>query len=100
MQGGIQGGGFEPSPARNICPTRENVTKMNINKFLTRFLGFFIYPPPPRKNLLLTWYSYDGKAAKLIDYLIVNRRLTGSIQNNRVYRSAITDFKSKDDHEY
>ena len=35
-----------------------------------------------------TWYSHsrDGKTANLIDYVIVNRRLAGSIQDTRVYR--------------
>ena len=46
----------------------------------------------------LTWYSCDGKAANLIDYAIVNRRLAVSIQNTRVYSSAVTDVKSKDHH--
>ena len=46
----------------------------------------------------LTWYSRDGKTANLIDYVIVNRRLAGSIQNTRVYRSAVIDVKSKDHH--
>jgi hypothetical protein len=46
----------------------------------------------------LTWYSRDGKTANLIDYVIVNRRLAGSIQDNRVYRSAVIDVKSKDHH--
>ena len=34
----------------------------------------------------------------LIDYVIVNRRLAGSIQDTRVYRSAVIDVKSKDHH--
>ena len=46
----------------------------------------------------LTWYSRDGKTANLIDYVIVNRRLAGSIQDTRVYRSAVIDVKSKDHH--
>ena len=46
----------------------------------------------------LTWYSRDGKKANLIDYVIVNRRLAGSIQDTRVYRSAVIDVKSKDHH--
>ena len=46
----------------------------------------------------LTWYSRDGKTANLIDYVIVNRRLAGSIQDTRVYRSAGIDVKSKDHH--
>ena len=46
----------------------------------------------------LTWYSHDGKTANLIDYVIVNQRLAGSIQDTRVYRSAVINFKSKDDH--
>ena len=44
----------------------------------------------------LTWYSRDGKTANLIDYFIVNRRLGGSVQDIRVYRSAVIDVKSKD----
>ena len=44
----------------------------------------------------LTWYSRDGKTVNLIDYVIVNRRLAGSIQDTRVYRGAVIDFKSKD----
>ena len=40
----------------------------------------------------LTWYSRDGKTANLI----VNRRLAGSIQETRVYRSAVIAVKSKD----
>ena len=46
----------------------------------------------------LTWYSRDGKTANLIDYVIVNRRLAGSIQDSRVYRSAVIAVKSKDHH--
>ena len=46
----------------------------------------------------LTWYSRYGKTANLIDYGIVNRRLAGSIQDTRVYRSAVIDMKSKDQH--
>ena len=34
----------------------------------------------------------------LIDYIIVNRKLTGSIEDTRVYRSAVTDIKSRDYH--
>jgi hypothetical protein len=35
--GGV--GGFEPPVyIRNVCPTRKNVTKMDINKFCMRFL--------------------------------------------------------------
>ena len=44
----------------------------------------------------LTWYSRDGKTAKLIDYVIVNRRLAGSIQDTRVNRSAVIGVNSKD----
>ena len=40
----------------------------------------------------------DGKAAKLLDYVIVNRRLAGSIQGTMVYSSAVIDVKSKDHH--
>ena len=39
-----------------------------------------------------------SKTANLIDYSILNRRLTGSIQDTRVYRSADNDDKSKDHH--
>ena len=46
----------------------------------------------------LTWYSRDGKTANLIDYVIVNQRLAGSIQDTRAYRSAVIDVKSKDRH--
>ena len=44
----------------------------------------------------LTWYSRDGKKGNLIDHVIANRRLAGSTQNIRVYRSAVIDVKSKD----
>ena len=44
----------------------------------------------------LTWCSSDGKTTYLIDYVIVNRRLTGSIKDTRVYRCAVIDVKSKD----
>ena len=46
----------------------------------------------------LTWYLRDGKTANLIDYVIVNRRLAGSIRDTREYRSAVIDVKSKDHH--
>ena len=46
----------------------------------------------------LTWYSRDGKKENLIDYVIVNRRLAGSLQDTTVYRSAVIDVKSKDQH--
>ena len=46
----------------------------------------------------MTWYSRDGKTANLIDYIMVNRRLTVSTQDTRVYRSAVIDVKSKDHH--
>ncbi|XP_065564259.1 DDB1- and CUL4-associated factor 13-like [Artemia franciscana] len=42
-----------------------------------------------------TWYSRDGKRAKLIDYVIVNRRLAGSTQDTRVYESAVIDVKNE-----
>jgi len=45
---------------------------------------------------MLTWYSRDGKATNLIDYVIVNRRLAGSIQDTWVYRSFVIDVKIKD----
>ena len=38
------------------------------------------------------------KQKNLIDYVIVNRRLAGSIQDTRVYRSADIGVKSKDHH--
>ena len=41
----------------------------------------------------LAWCSSNGKTAHLIDYLTV---LSGSIPDNRVYRSANIDAKSKD----
>ena len=43
----------------------------------------------------LTWYSHDGKTANLIDYVIVNRRLAGSIQDTRVYRMLLLMLKVK-----
>jgi len=46
----------------------------------------------------LTWYLRDGKTANLIDYVILNQRLAGSIQDTRVYRGAVIDVKSKDRH--
>ena len=46
----------------------------------------------------LTWYSRVGETANLIDYVILNRKLAGSIQDTRVYRSAVIDLKSKDHH--
>ena len=46
----------------------------------------------------LTWYSRDGKTTNLIDYVIVNQRLTGGIQDARVYRSAVINLKGKDHH--
>ena len=46
----------------------------------------------------LSGYSRDGKIANLIDYVIVNRRLAGSIQDTRVYRSAVIAVKSEDHH--
>ena len=42
----------------------------------------------------LTWYFHDGKTPDLIDYVIANRRLARSIQDTRVYRSAVIDVKS------
>ena len=44
----------------------------------------------------LTWYSRDGNTANLIDYVIVNKRLAGSIQITREYRTAVIDVKIKD----
>ena len=46
----------------------------------------------------LTWYSRDGKTVNLLNYAIANRRLAGSIQDTRAYRSAVIDVKSKDHH--
>jgi len=46
----------------------------------------------------LTRYSRDCKPANLIDYVIVIRRLAGSVQDSRVYRSAVIDVQSKDHH--
>ena len=46
----------------------------------------------------LTWYSRDDKTANLIEYVIVNRGLAGSVQDARVCRSAVIDVKSKDNH--
>ena len=46
----------------------------------------------------LTRYSRDGKTANLIDYVIVNWRLAGSIQDTRVYKIAVIDVKSKEHH--
>ena len=43
----------------------------------------------------LTWYSRDGKPANLIDYILVNRKLAGLIQDTR---SVVTDVKSKNHH--
>ena len=43
--------GLDPPPLRNVCPTRKNVTKMDINKFCMCFLGVFLCTPPPEKNL-------------------------------------------------
>ena len=44
----------------------------------------------------LTRYLRDGTAANLIDYFFVNRRVAASIQDTRVYRSAVIDVKSDD----
>ena len=44
----------------------------------------------------LTWYSRAGKRANVIDYVIVNRKLAGSIQDIRVDRITVIDVKSKD----
>ena len=46
----------------------------------------------------LTRYSSDGKTTNLVDGVIVNQKLAGSIQDTRVYRSAVIDVKSKDHH--
>jgi hypothetical protein len=46
----------------------------------------------------LTWYSRDGKTPNVIDFVIVNRKLKGSTQDTRVYRSAVIDVKHKDHH--
>ena len=42
--------------------------------------------------MVFTWC----KTANLIDYVIVKSRLTGSIQDTSVYKSAFIDVKSKD----
>ena len=44
---------------------------------------------------MLTWCSSDGKTTNLIHYVIVNRRLAGSVQDTKVKRSAIIDVKRK-----
>ena len=41
----------------------------------------------------LTWYSRDGKTANLIVYVIVNRRLAGSIQDTKVFRGVLLMLK-------
>ena len=46
----------------------------------------------------LTRYPRDGKTTNLTDYVIVNRRLAGSIQDTSVYRNTVIDVKSKDHH--
>ena len=38
------------------------------------------------------------KQQTLLIMLLLNRRLAGSIQDTRVYRIAVIDFKSKDHH--
>ena len=43
-------------------------------------------------------YLHDGKTADFIDYIIVNQRLAGSIQDTKVHRSVVIDVKSKDHH--
>ena len=48
--------------------------------------------------LTFTWYWYVGKTANIVDFVILNGRLAGSIQNTRVYRSAFIDIKIKDHH--
>ena len=44
----------------------------------------------------LTWYPNDGKAANLIDYVIVNQTPPVSIEDTKVYRGGVIDAKSKD----
>ena len=46
----------------------------------------------------LTRYSHDGKTAKLIDYVIVDQRLTGSIQHTKVISCSGIDVKSINHH--
>ena len=46
----------------------------------------------------LTWYSLDGETANLSDYVILNRRMAGSIQDTRVYSSVVINDKIKDQH--
>jgi hypothetical protein len=52
LQSRIQGGWG------NVCLTRKNVTKMDINKFCMRFLRFFFNPPPPKKILGMALPAY------------------------------------------
>ena len=37
-------------------------------------------------------YSNDGKIGSLIDCVILNRRLAGSVQNTRVYMNVAIDL--------
>ena len=46
----------------------------------------------------LTWYSGDDLTANPVDYVVVNRRLAGSVKDTRVYLSAVIDVKSKYHH--
>jgi hypothetical protein len=43
----------------------------------------------------LSRYSHEGTKTNLIDYVIANRRLTGSVQDTRVYKSVVIDVKNK-----
>ena len=40
--------------------------------------------------------SHYDKAANPIDFVVLNQRLLGSIQDTRAYRSTVIDVKSKD----
>ena len=51
-----------------------------------------------KKSHNLTWYSRASKTANLTDYVIVNQRLAGSIQDTRAHGSAFIDVKRKDHH--
>ena len=76
---------------------KENSNGYRLLQF-SRYNNLFITNAVFKMSHKLTWCSCDGKTANLIDYVIVNRRLAGSIQDTRVYRSAVIDVKSKDHH--
>ena len=46
----------------------------------------------------LTWYSRDGTTENIICYVTLKRRLAGSVQDTKVYRSSVIDVKIKDRH--